>query len=176
VNLLAEAPVFARLLLVALLVGAAIEDVRRRRIANSWCAGVLAVAGVAAIAAGPTIEMWQNGVLFALLLALGLPLFAAGWLGGGDVKLLATLGAWTTFAGAVPLLVAIFITGGVVAALSLAVKGGKAARRSKGLPYGVPIAIGAMIVMLQPVLSGARAPTLAPLDLKAANERAGIGG
>lgn len=170
-NLLRDAPFTIQLLLALLLAGAAIQDVARRKIPNWFCLAVAALAIVAAIIVGPTLALWQNAVIFAALLAVGVPLFAAGWLGGGDVKLLAALGLWANFAAIFPLLAGILITGGVLAAVSLFVRRKPAAGRSRGVPYGVAIAVGAAIVMLPPTLTGAGSKHLDPLDLKAANKR-----
>ena len=170
-NLLLDAPYWAQLLLVLILLVAAAQDVVRRRISNWLCLAVILTAIAAAVALGPTLALWQNALCFALLLALGTPLFAAGWLGGGDVKLLASLGLWANFAVILPLIACILIGGGVLAALSLAVRGGRAARRAKGIPYGVAIAVGAAIVLLQPTLFESDARPASPLDLKAARHR-----
>jgi len=168
-NLLLDAPLWAQLLLVAILLGAAVQDIAQRKISNWLCLAVILAAAAAAIAIGPTFALWQNALCFALLLAIGTPLFAAGWLGGGDVKLLAALGLWANFTVILPLVACILIGGGVLAALSLAVRGARAARRSKGVPYGVAIAVGAAIVLLQPALFATQRPS--PLDLKAALDR-----
>lgn len=165
-NLLRDAPVWAQLLLTAILVGAAIHDCLQRRISNWLCLAVALAAVIAAIAAGPTSSLWQNGVIGALLLGIGLPLFAAGWLGGGDVKLLTALGLWTNFAVVLPLLACVLLAGGVVALLSIMVRGGRAARRSKGVPYGVAIAIGTAIMLLRPTMFEPPRPD--PLDLRSA--------
>lgn len=170
-NLLLDAPYWAQLLLALILLVAAAQDVVRRRISNWLCLAVILTAIAAAVALGPTLALWQNALCFALLLALGTPLFAAGWLGGGDVKLLASLGLWANFAVILPLIACILIGGGVLAALSLAVRGGRAARRAKGIPYGVAIAVGAAIVLLQPTLFESDARPASPLDLKAARHR-----
>jgi len=107
-----------------------------------------------------------------LLLALGVPLFAAKWLGGGDVKLFAALGLWVNLAALAPLLAFILISGGVLAAISLVVRGGRAARHANVLPYGVAIAVGASLTLLHPPLFDAKSPPSNPLDLKASRERA----
>ncbi len=171
-NLLRDAPLWAHLLLVGLLLAAAAQDVIQRKISNWLCLGVIIAAVAAALALGPTMSLWQNGVVFAVLLALGVPLFAAKWLGGGDVKLFAALGLWVNFAAVLPLLAAILIAGGVLALLSIIVKGGKAARHSKGLPYGVAIAVGTAVVLAQPLLFPPKPNN--PLDLRQAREAAAL--
>lgn len=67
---------------------AALSDVRGRRVAN-WLSLVILAGGL--LSQGLS---W-GGILGALVgLALLLPAFAARWVGGGDVKLLAACGAW----------------------------------------------------------------------------------
>jgi prepilin peptidase CpaA len=165
-NLLRDAPPWALILLAVLLLAAAGQDVAQRKISNFLCLGVILLAAAAAIAIGPTLALWQNALMFVLLLALGLPLFATGWLGGGDVKLFAALGLWTDLAVAVPLVSCILIAGGVIALLSIVLRGAKAVRHSKGVPYGVAIAAGAAVLLLQPIVFPRHAAN--PLDLKAA--------
>lgn len=170
-NLLHDAPLWAHLLLAALLLAAAAQDVAQRKISNWLCLGVILVALAAIVALGPTGAVWQNALLFALLLALGIPLFATGWLGGGDVKLFAALGLWASFATVLPLVATILIAGGVLALGSILFRGKRALRHSKGIPYGVAIAVGAALVLLQPTLFAKRAAP-SPLDLKAARQAA----
>jgi prepilin peptidase CpaA len=84
-------------------------------------------------------------------------MFAAGKLGGGDVKLLASVGLWFDFGGAVWLLVAVALTGGVLALLVLVIRSFNWSdeirrrvvllRPGGGIPYGVAIAAGALIAM-----------------------------
>jgi len=170
-NLLRDAPLWAQFLLVAILLGAAVQDIARRQISTWLCLAVMLTAVASAIATGPALALWQNALCFALLLALGTPLFAAKWLGGGDVKLIAAVGLWANFAVILPLIAFILIGGGVLAAISLAVRRGRAAHRAKGVPYGVAIALGAAIVLLQPALFETKSQQPNPLDLKAARER-----
>lgn len=158
-NLAADAPAWLVILLAALLLYAAIEDSIRLRIANITCLLILIAAIVAAFLVGPEWSLWENFAVFAGLLAVGMPLFNAGKFGGGDVKLFACTGLWFSLWGAVYLLGAVLIAGGLLALLLLVLRAGfrgKAAaervrilKRGAGIPYGVAIAIGAMIVIAQ---------------------------
>lgn len=172
-NLLRDAPLWAQLLLLALLVAAAAQDIVKRRISNLICLGVIVAAVVAALASGPTTGLWQNGALFVLLILLSLPAFAAGWVGGGDVKLLAAVGLWVDFKGALGLLSCIFIAGGVIAAVALLMRKSRLGRAAKGVPYGVAIAIGGAIMLAYPALLQPRVEPANPLDLHAARAAAG---
>ena len=156
-NLTAEAPQWLALILAILLITAAVEDAVRLRISNVTVGLVLISAITAAILAGPELRLWQNLVVFLALLAVGTPMFAAGKLGGGDVKLLASAGLWFDFAGALWFLIAVALAGGVLALLVLLIRSfnwSEEIRRrvvllrpGGGIPYGVAIAAGALIAM-----------------------------
>lgn len=85
----------AGVVFTAILVMAAIEDLRTRRIPNKLVA-VLAVAGIAySVARAPVIAGFaQAGGGLVAGLACWLPFYMLGWLGAGDVKLYAAAGAW----------------------------------------------------------------------------------
>ncbi len=105
-------------MLVLVVVAAAITDVRTRRIPNVLTVGalVLALAVRATMGGGALLDgMAAAGAAFAI----ALPVFALGGLGGGDVKLLAAVGA---FLGLEPLWGALFVTimvGGAMALISV---------------------------------------------------------
>lgn len=152
-NLIAEAPALLVALLALLLVAGAVQDSVQLRISNLIPLAILLLAAAAAVAAGPTLGLWQNLALVAVLLGLGSMLFATGKFGGGDVKLLAVTALWVDLGGALNLLSMVFIAGGV---LALIVLGSRMVaperlrdqiavlRSGSGIPYGVAIAIGAL--------------------------------
>lgn len=154
-NLAADAPLWLALVLAALLIVAAAQDAAMLRISNLICGAVLVAGVVAAVVVGPELALWQNFALVAGLLLVGMPLFAAGMLGGGDVKLLAVTAFWFDLMGALHMLTSVLIAGGVLALLILALRligwGESALRRVQvlragaGIPYGVAIAAGALI-------------------------------
>lgn len=154
-NLAATAPTWLSLLLVALLILAAAEDAWRMRISNLTVAAILVGAVTAAIVAGPTLALWQNMVLFAGMLAVGVPMFAARKLGGGDVKLLAASGLWFNLHGGLLMILWTVLAGGVLALLILFMRlfnwperiRARVAvlRPGSGIPYGVAIAAGTLI-------------------------------
>ena len=153
---------------------AAVTDVRTGRVPNLLTLGAAAAAlvfhGVSAGGAG--LMTSALGVLVGL--ALFLPFFVLGGMGGGDVKLLAALGAWLGPIGAVKAAVCAALAGGILAVM-VAVGGGylrEAFRnlsamawvwrtvgpspipemtlaRSRGprLAYAVPIGIGALAAL-----------------------------
>jgi prepilin peptidase CpaA len=151
-NLAALAPQWLVVLLVVLLLGAAVEDTIRLRISNLTCIAIFA-AGIAAMAlVGPTLALWQNFVVFVGLLVAGTPLFAAGKMGGGDIKLLAATGLWFDLQGALLVLMCVLIAGGILAILLIAFRswrrsaqtkeGVKLRKRGGVIPYGVAICAG----------------------------------
>jgi prepilin peptidase CpaA len=150
-NLMTNSPTWLVLLLFAALVAAAIEDFIRLKISNITCLAVLITALIAMGLNGFPLTLWQNGVVFLVLLAAGTPLFAAGKMGGGDVKLLACLGLWVNISGGVWLLASTLIAGGILAVIYIAVRVARGARlgkkyQSKGIPYGIAIAAGASLI------------------------------
>jgi prepilin peptidase CpaA len=157
VNLAADAPQWLALIVAVLLVAAAAEDAVRLRISNLIVLLVLVGAIVAAGVVGPELALWKNLVVFLALLAIGTPMFAAGKLGGGDVKLLAAVGLWFAFAGALWLILAVALAGGLLALVVLILRAfgwSEEIRRrvvllrpGGGIPYGVAIAAGALIAM-----------------------------
>lgn len=156
-NLAVEAPQWLALLFTVLLLAAAAEDAVRLRISNMTVLLVIVAAVIAAIVVGPALALWQNLAVFAALLMVGTPMFAAGKLGGGDVKLLAAVGLWFDLEGAVWMLLDVVLAGGVLAILIIALRSlgwsEKIRRRivllrpGGGIPYGVAIAAGALIAM-----------------------------
>jgi prepilin peptidase CpaA len=87
-GLLMAAPV------LALLIYAAMEDLRSRRIPN-WLTFSLVLSGIAqSFMPANTISPAFALAGFAVGFALPMALFLIGALGGGDVKLLAGVGAW----------------------------------------------------------------------------------
>jgi prepilin peptidase CpaA len=150
-NLVLLSPVWLIALLMIVLAIAAVEDVVRLRISNLTCVAVFVGAIVAMALHGFELGLWQNVAVFAVILAIGTAAFGAGWLGGGDVKLLAAIGLWLNFSTALSVMVAILIAGGVLGLLFLVARLVRRSmdpteRRSK-VPYGLAIVGGALFVL-----------------------------
>jgi len=152
-NLVVDSPMWLVAILLVAVVAAAVEDAARLRISNITCAVVLVTAIVAMGMHGFPLALWQNLVVFVVVLAAGTPLFAAGQMGGGDIKLLACLGLWMNFSAAVWLVATTLIAGGVLALGFIATRPFRAARdekrgrkASRNIPYGLAIAAGASLV------------------------------
>jgi prepilin peptidase CpaA len=155
VRLAAEAPLWLAGIFALLLVAAAAEDAARLRISNLLCVAILAAAFIAIAIAGPERALWQNVLVFGTLLTVGTALFAAGRLGGGDVKLLAATGLWFDIRGGAVMLTSVLLAGGVLALVILAFRlfhwsdnalgRVRVLNAGSGIPYGIAIAIGALV-------------------------------
>ena len=156
-NLAWFAPQWLALFFAILLVAAAVEDAVRLRISNITVGLVLLGAIVTAFVLGIEPRMWQNLALLVAALVVGTPLFGRGILGGGDVKLLAATFAWFNLSAAPTVLMAVALSGGVLALLVIALRSfnwsdktrqrAVVLQRRGGIPYGVAIAAGARITM-----------------------------
>jgi Flp pilus assembly protein protease CpaA len=72
------------------LTACAVSDVRRGEIANALTLPALAAGAAIALGGG-----WERVVILSAVLAIGLSVYAAGWMGGADMKILAALaGLW----------------------------------------------------------------------------------
>lgn len=155
-TLLAAAPEWLAALLLLFLALAALEDLWRLEI-NDWvCAAIAGGAFLAVAMDGPAGELWQNLLLFALLLGAGTLFFVRGWMGGGDVKMLAACSLWFNLDQGWKMLVAVAIAGGIetLTVMLLRVlpwppslrKGLAVLQRGEGIPYGVAIAAGVALI------------------------------
>ncbi len=141
-----------------LIAAAALHDATRLRISNLFpLAIIIAFLGWVAII-GFERDLWQNLLGFLLCLAGGALLFSRSWLGGGDVKLLAALALWFDLAGTGRMLLFTAMGGGLLALaiivmrrmipLPLAEGSGWAVLRRRGpIPYGIAIAVGALLAI-----------------------------
>jgi prepilin peptidase CpaA len=150
---------FVTLLLVALgllLVSAGIQDARTREIAD-W--------KNIAIALMAPLWWWANGLALwpdvtiqigvaLLVFAFFLGAFALGQMGGGDVKMIGALALWLPVMPLLWMLVLMSLIGG---ALTLVMVAEKKLRRRRGealeIPYGVAIAIAALLVLREPIFN-----------------------
>ena len=152
----------------ALVIVAALKDATSFTIPN-WISIALVVAFLpAALAGGLTIQTVGLHLAVGLCaLVAGMIMFAAGWIGGGDAKLFAASGLWL---GLTPLPQFLIVTALAGGALALAlvnlrsnwvrglIPSGPAwierLRAPKGdAPYGVAIAIGALVAFPQAAAS-----------------------
>jgi prepilin peptidase CpaA len=140
--------------LAGLLIAAAIGDARRFVIPNILCAAVAALSLPYWWASGD--GFWpgyaiQVGLAVAVL-GLFAALFAAGLMGGGDVKLLAALALWLPVGRFAEMMIFVAIAGGVLTLALLARH--RWARRTgqPQIPYGIAIVAGAALVFGEPLV------------------------
>lgn len=142
---------------LACVAGAAIADLRHFEIPDGWSIAVallFAVFALIAPSSAPSPEpWWAHAAAGVMVFLIGALLFACGWLGGGDVKLLAACAIWSGFAGLPWLLLGTVFAGGVLA--FVAVVGRRLVRpgatypglKPDGpLPYAVAILVGAALL------------------------------
>jgi prepilin peptidase CpaA len=163
-----HAQAFALTVFAAVMAVAAFEDFRRLVIPNLLPI-VLCAFWPVYFAAVPSLY----GALAAIgcaaaVFVVGAVLFARGYLGGGDVKLLSAATLWAGPAGTPALLMLTAVIGGALALFLLMPFGGQIAAAARGMlgqspirverglatrvPYGVAIAGAALIVTLPPHL------------------------
>ena len=138
---------------------AALKDATSFTIPN-WLSAAVALAffPAALLLHLPLAVLGACLLMGVVALVCGMGMFAAGWCGGGDAKLLAACALWMGWSAAPVFLMATGISGGLLATgLILARKGviGAYASASPGwfgrlmspdedLPYGLAIAVGAL--------------------------------
>ena len=148
---LLQAPWTIRIGILALAAALAISivtDLRRRLILNWVTIPALAlVIGLSGAAGGwPLVRSSLLGMAICAL-----PLLVAaipGWVGMGDVKLIAVCGAAAGYPAAVAVLVLVTAAGGLQAALQLALARIRGTGRPTHVPYACSIAAGTLAAFL----------------------------
>lgn len=156
---------FLIIVLAALLLTfyAAISDYKSLTIPN-WISIALLTLYPAAVFTAPTEIDWLYGVFVGGgVFVIGFCIFALGGLGGGDVKLLVALSAWSGLGLLVPFLFSVVIAGGILVIFILI---REARKQPKGVgtffgniravmrtrtpvPYGVAIGFGSVVIFYQ---------------------------
>lgn len=144
---------------------AAAMDLLTMKIPNRLSAlTVLAFFPLALLAGlGPWAILWHVAAGLGVL-ALGVLLFIPGWFGGGDAKLMAAIALWIGPENLFPYIFWVAMAGGMIAtafssARSVPLPGvllGEAwalrlHRADSGIPYGIALAAGALLVFPQTV-------------------------
>jgi prepilin peptidase CpaA len=155
------------LILPALVIVAGLKDATTFTIPN-WISGAAVLAfAPAALAAGA--DLGQMGVhlgIGALALAVGMGMWAMRWIGGGDAKLFAASALWLGWPAIGPYLLVTALAGGGLSILILNLRASWARAfvpvgprwverlRQEGgdVPYGVAIAIGALVAFPESTL------------------------
>ena len=143
------APVQARIALADLALAlaiSAITDVRERRIPNAVTYPALAIAATCGFSLGG-VPLLIESAFAALVCATPLALAMwRGWMGAGDVKLMAVAGLVSGIAAgwtfSLIVLLDVAVAGGAQALLWLLAAKARRRDRPKAVPYGVAIAVG----------------------------------
>jgi len=144
----------------ALTIVAGLRDATSYTIPN-WISGLL-IAGFLAAGLAVGLSPASLGIHAAvgmIALVAGMAMFALGWIGGGDAKLFATAGLWLGWPAAATFLLVTAVAGGGLAVALLGLRSiwlrpylqdgpawfGRLATPGENVPYGVAIAIGALV-------------------------------
>jgi len=138
---------------------AALTDVWKLRIPNIFPAAIILLFPVWMYSCGWNAQLWQNALVFVGTFLGGLFLFSRGWLGGGDVKLMAAIALWFDFKGAAALYLWMGIGGALLAIAfiilrrmlpaGIAQSTNVASLKARGpIPYGLAISAGAMLAII----------------------------
>jgi len=143
----------------ALVIMAAIKDLASFTIPNWISIALTAAFAPAAWLAG--LSLPEIGICFAIafgVLVLAIGMFALGWVGGGDAKLMAAATLWVGLKGLVAYAVFTGLAGGALALALLGLRSAwlrplttagpawtrRLATPGEAAPYGVAIALGAL--------------------------------
>lgn len=135
-------------LAIALLV-AAFTDIRSRQISNKLNLAIAIAAPLFWWSSG--LSLWpdvaiQFGVAIAAFAVLS-AMFAAGLMGGGDVKLLTAIALWIEPTAFLQLLIIMALAGGVLTVVMGAWHFLRRQKERLAIPYGVAIAFGGLWVL-----------------------------
>ncbi|MEJ7933462.1 prepilin peptidase [Sphingobium sp. AN558] len=129
-----------------LLITAAITDLRSRIISNRLNVMIAVLAPLWWLSCG--LPVWPGMVtqlaIGLIIFGLFAALFALGWMGGGDVKLLAALSLWFPWQAVVSLLVLMAVLGGVVTLATVIHHRVTKRLGQPEIPYGVAISLAAL--------------------------------
>jgi prepilin peptidase CpaA len=133
-------------------------DLFTMTIPNRLSAGMAVAFFIAAPLVGmPLSELATHAGAGAMMLVIGFGMFALGWLGGGDAKLLAVAGLWLGFDQLLGYVLLVAVAGGMLATAILTFRSlappawmcnyAWAVRlhdRSVGIPYGIALGVAAL--------------------------------
>ena len=153
-------------LLPMLVIVAALSDLTTMRIPN-WISGLLIVGFFpAALAVGLPLETVGLNIALGLAgLIVGMALFAMRIIGGGDAKLMAAALIWLGLPAVFPFILGTAVAGGLFCAALIAARRslsvyaagapvwvGNLLREKGDVPYGVAIAVGALLAFPSSIL------------------------
>ena len=144
-----------------LVIVAALKDVTSFIIPNWISIGLVLAFYPAALAAGaPLGVIGAATAVGAVALLAGMAMFSAGWMGGGDAKLLAGCALWMGWPTVLPFLLAAALAGGALALVLIQMRSSLLKPylqrgpawldrlvSTTDAPYGVAIAVGALVML-----------------------------
>lgn len=130
----------------ALLLLAARTDLREYKIRNDLVLALAAIFVLDAVLFRPWSDIKWDLAFAALMFAMLLAVYAGGWMGGGDVKILSVAFLWSGLSGALPfaVLLALFSTAHTILAKAGLVKSQQTETARRRIPYAPSVA-GALI-------------------------------
>ncbi|PKP99836.1 MAG: peptidase [Alphaproteobacteria bacterium HGW-Alphaproteobacteria-13] len=142
-------------LLAAMMIAAAVSDLRSRTISNGLNAAMALLAIPFWFASG--LAPWPDAALqFGAALAVFLAfvgLFAVGGIGGGDVKMIGAVMLWVPLTLFLPTLTVMALAGGILSAAMLIHVRIRPSDKPVEVPYGVAIAVAGLWVLHQHYLN-----------------------
>jgi prepilin peptidase CpaA len=135
-------------------------DMFSMRISNRVCLSILALFGVfAALTAMPLALVGWHLLAGLIVLIISFTLFATGWIGGGDAKLVAAISVWIGFGQLWEYIAISSVIGGFLTMAILAMRAHPlpafAAKQNwvirlhdkkSGVPYGIALGLTALII------------------------------
>lgn len=161
----------SHVLLVALLLGAAIADVRSRRIPNALTVTLLLCGAAVSLLDPAAPRFFSGSIAFAAVFVIATAAWRAGLCGGGDAKLASAVAIWVGISRVPVFALATALAGGLLAIACYALSAASARRAIRAslvaisalgpaalapsspgnrvsVPYGVGIAAGALYAVL----------------------------
>lgn len=153
----------------ALVILAGLKDATTYTIPNWISLGLIAAFIPAALVSGAPLGAIGVCLLVGLCALLGgMGMFAMGWIGGGDAKLFAAAALWLGWPATFPFMLVTGLAGGALTLAILGLRSGwvepilagspawvrKLGAQGGDIPYGVAIAIGALVAFPQGALNG----------------------
>lgn len=156
----------ALIIFPALMAYAACSDLLTMRISNKVSIALVAgFLGIALLAGLPIDQLWLHFGAGAVVLMVAFALFALGWIGGGDAKLVAATSLWFGFSFLLPYLIYAATLGGGLTLIILVARRWalppqlitvtwieRLHNRANGVPYGIALAAAGMLVFPQTLI------------------------
>ena len=126
------------------------QDWKYRRIPNLLSIFITLLAFVRLIAAGNLAYVGWSAMVAVIIFIISAFFFARGWLGGGDVKLIAVSSLLIGYRDTYQFLVYMALAGGLLSIVLLAAKMMRLNNKNQKstVPYGIAISLSAMFVLI----------------------------